>query len=136
MIMIHHGGGWIGLSTSGVLPATQTTGYKFGIGQSGVGGGSGSNGIAGAGGGYYGGFTVEHAGGGSSFVSGNENCNAIDIETTEDNIIHTNQANHYSGKIFSQSTTIDGTKLMPSASGLRETVGRIGNGLVKITYID
>ncbi len=135
--MGHHGGGWRGHTPSSeVLPATQTTGYKFGIGQSGVGGGSGSNGIAGAGGGYYGGFAVEQASGGSSFVSGNENCNAISKESTESDIIHTNQANHYSGKIFINSKTIDGEQEM-IVEDLKKYKYNIndGNGYAKITFL-
>lgn len=123
----------------GVEPSgTQTSGYKFGIGQDGQGGGSASDGVAGSGGGYYGGKTSSNrfGTGGSSFVSGNENCNAISENSTEDEIVHTNQPNHYSGKVFKNSITYSGNELMPSASGLKETTGRIGNGLVKITKVN
>lgn len=119
-------------------PGTQTSGYKFGIGQDGQGAGGGNDGVPGAGGGYYGGISnssAERAAGGSSFVSGNENCNAIAENSTEDVIVHTNQPNHYSGKVFTNSKTFSGSELMPSASGLKEITGRTGNGLVKITKV-
>ena len=93
--------------------------------------------MAGSGGGYYGGATINNrfGTGGSSFVSGNENCNAIAENSTEDAIVHTNQPNHYSRKIFTDSKTFSGSELMPSASGLKEITGRTGNGLVKITKV-
>ena len=126
------------INNSATSPGTQTTGYKFGIGQSGSGGGSQSNGCAGAGGGYYGGTSENYHGyatGGSSFISGNENCNAISENSTEDNIEHTNQPKHYSGKIFIDSQTLDGTQLMPSIIGFIPITGRSGDGIAKITFI-
>ena len=82
------GGGLNGLTNrEHSKPGTQTSGYKFGIGQDGYGVGS-SDGVAGSGGGYYGGTTSDYAdeceagAGGSSFVSGYDGCNAIFEETT------------------------------------------------------
>ena len=83
--------------------ATQITGYKFGIGQDCI--TKGNAGGAGAGGGYYGGYSSTDspaggAGGGSGYISGYDGCNAISETSTENNIIHTNQSIHYSGKKF------------------------------------
>lgn len=38
--------------------------------------------------------------GGSGYISGYEGCDAISKESTEDNIIHTGNSIHYSGKVF------------------------------------
>lgn len=58
-----------------------------------------------AGGGYYGGYTSTDnpaggAGGGSGYVSGYTGCNSITKESTENNITHTGNPVHYSGKVF------------------------------------
>ena len=115
-------GGYAGFEGSSNNPtatgATQTAGYKFGIGQDGYGVGD-SDGVAGAGGGYYGGFTSDESdgkeagSGGSSFISGYEGCNAISEESTEDNIIHTEQSIHYSGKEFSNAIILNGNDDIP-----------------------
>jgi hypothetical protein len=47
-------------------------------------------------------------GGGSSFISGHEGCDAIDEQSTEQNIIHTGQSIHYSGYYFTNTLMIDG----------------------------
>ena len=87
-----------GTQTSG---GSGGTGGKFGIGGSRTGTGGG-----GGGGGYYGGggtsadmyrYDDSGAGGGSGFISGHEGCNAIDKFGN-----HTNQPNHYSGIIFTE----------------------------------
>lgn len=108
------GGGLKGLTNrEPSKPGTQTSGYKFGIGQDGYGVGD-SDGVAGSGGGYYGGTTNDYAdvreagAGGSSFVSGYEGCNAIAEESIENNIIHTGQNVHYSGKKFTNIKILDG----------------------------
>ena len=96
-------------------PGTQTSGYKFGIGQNGYGVGS-SNGVAGSGGGYYGGTTSDYAdnceagAGGSSFVSGYDGCEAILEESTENNIIHSGQKIHYSKKEFQNIKFLNGNE--------------------------
>jgi hypothetical protein len=57
-----------------------------------------------SGGGYYGGKSGEvSSAGGSSFISGYTGCNAISESSTENNIIHTGQPNHYSGCVFTNS---------------------------------
>ena len=123
-----------GDNTSAAQGATQISGYKFGIGQDG--------GRSGAGGGYYGGCAFVRdaqnkigirGSGGSSFISGYLGCDAISSSSTEDNIIHTGQPNHYSGYIFTNSVMIDGGSVMPSPTGGTET-GHEGNGYCIITW--
>ena len=110
------GGGLKGLTNrTRSKPGTQTSGYKFGIGQDGYGVGS-SNGVAGSGGGYYGGTTSDYAdnceagAGGSSFVSGYDGCEAILEESTENNIIHSGQKIHYSKKEFQSIKFLNGNE--------------------------
>lgn len=115
--------------------ATQTSGYKFGIGENGQ---SYNNaGGAGAGGGYYGGKSSREiypggAGGGSGFISGYDGCDAIAENSTEDNIIHTGQSVHYSGKKFLNATLLDGNsnKIPYKNSDFN------GNGYTSITFLD
>ena len=77
------GGGLTGETGKGQIDGgsggTQTSGYAFGLGQSGVGTGN-SNGVSGGGGGWYGGFTNESSGkecntggGGSGYIGGVSN---------------------------------------------------------------
>ncbi|WP_051230944.1 glycine rich domain-containing protein [Segatella albensis] len=91
----------------------------------------------GGGGGYYGGGASCRGhvcgGGGSSFISGYTGCDAISSESTENNIIHTGQPNHYSGKVFTNPVMIDGASTMPSPSGETET-GHSGHGYCIITW--
>ena len=92
---------------------------------------------AGGGSGYYGGGTGarEHgcgAGGGSSFISGHEGCNAIHESSTETNIIHTGNNIHYSGIFFTDTKMIGGGKVMPLPSGT-EGMGYLGDGVVRIS---
>ena len=105
----------------------QNYGYKFGIGQSAL--------RAGGGGGYYGGNAVAYAAtGGSSFISGYTGCDAISESSTEDNIIHTGQPNHYSGYVFTNSVMIAGDATMPKPGGGTET-GHPDNGYCIISWI-
>ena len=96
---------------------------------------------SGGGGGYYGGGHGVHpgngwtgGGGGSSFISGYTGCDAIAESSTEGHIIHTGQANHYSGKVFTNSVMIDGGSIMPKPKGGTET-GHTGNGYCIISWI-
>ena len=116
-----------------VSGVTQTSGYSFGIGQT---GNSGTNlSRSGGGGGYYGGYAYHcAASGGSSFISGYPGCNAISESSTSDHIIHTGLPNHYSGFIFTNSQMIAGDSSMPSPSGSTE-VGHLGAGYARITFI-
>lgn len=74
-------------------------------------------------------------GGGSSFISGYEGCNAISAESTENNIIHTNQPNHYSGKVFVDTVMKAGDEEMPTHDGTGTMTGNSGNGYARITYL-
>jgi len=135
------------------------TGTSY-AGAFGIGGNSNTNsdyaGAGGGGGGYYGGGggggtkdsgTGQGGGGGSSFISGHAGCNAIDKNSTSNNIIHTNQPNHYSGYVFSETVMIDGygyrwtttasstVSNMPTHDGTSTMKGNSGNGYAKITYL-
>ncbi|WP_024990669.1 glycine rich domain-containing protein, partial [Segatella albensis] len=132
---------YTGATYSVATGATQTSGGKGGIGENsspdgtfGIGGNGnvsfsgGSSWGSGGGSGYYGGggggvnrFIVGSGSGGSSFISGYSGCDAIAESSTEGHIIHTGQANHYSGKVFTNSVMIDGGSAMPSPSGGTET---------------
>ncbi len=100
------------------------------------------------GGGYYGGEGGygANAGGGSSFISGHNGCDAIKEESTENNIIHTGQSVHYSGMYFTDTVIIDGEGYkwttqketytgMPTHDGTGTMKGNAGNGYARITYI-
>ena len=144
-----HGGGLVGISSNHMINnnftvthGSQTSGYKFGIGEDGTWLFSNSN-IGGSGGGYYGGCAYKGSkvgtlvdyggGGGSSFISGHSGCNAINQNSTSTKITHTGSANHYSGKVFSNTVMIAGDASMPSPTGGIET-GHSGNGYCKITW--
>ena len=130
-------------------PGTQTTGYKFGQGQSG-----GHNyknwASAGGGSGYYGATADQTttsnsivnavcesaSAGGSSFVSGLSGCIAIQESSTESNIKQSNAADqsvHYSGLKFDNAKTIAGDSSMPNPEGSGNITGRSGNGYARIT---
>ena len=100
------------------------------------------------GGGYYAGNPGygANAGGGSSFISGHNGCDAIKEESTEDNIIHTGQSIHYSGLYFTNTVMIDGEGYkwtdkkegyvgMPSHSDNSTITGNSGNGYARITLV-
>ena len=110
-------------SNTNASPGSQIGGYSFGGGQNGLccidaGWSSFVNACSGGGGGgYYGGGTsplvsdgmIEKPGaGGSGYVSGMTGCNAIKESSTSDNIIHTGSPNHYSGKVFTNASMING----------------------------
>lgn len=103
-----------GTQTAGGLNKESTT-YKEQATPGGFGyGGNGGSYSSGGGSGYYGGGggmrakTDGGGGGGSSFISGHEGCDAIDEQSTEQNIIHTGQSIHYSGYYFTNTLMIDG----------------------------
>ncbi len=119
-----------------VTPNLRANDGKFGIGGGGRGGSNGGGGYYGGGGGY--GLTNYYhgaGGGGSSFISGYPGCNAITVNSTADNIIHTGQANHYSGYVFTSSVMKSGNEIMPTHDGLSTMTGNSGNGYAKITLI-
>ena len=134
-----YAGGLEGNTTNpATKPGTQNSGYKFGIGEDGYGTGS-SDGVGGAGSGYYGGTTSsvsndkESGAGGSSYVSGYDGVNSIDEKSTEDNIIHTGNSSHYSGFVFTNIVMKSGNEEMPSYDGETTMIGNSGNGHAKIT---
>ena len=110
-----------------------TTGISGGFGYGGAGllsvnhGGGGGGGYYGGGGGNYRGGLVFSGAGGSSFISGHSGCNAISANSTENNIIHKGQPNHYSGYVFTKAVMKAGNEVMPSPKGGTET-GHTGNG--------
>lgn len=154
--LISHFGGYGATQTSGGKSGSTQYGhplYQDQIDLSLMDGKFGSGGVgkvsdgrcisSGGGGGYYGGGHGIHSGnswsgggGGSSFISGYEGCDAISESSTEDHIIHTGHANHYSGKTFINGVMIDGNSLMPNPRGEGKITGNIGNGYAKITYIN
>ena len=113
--------------------ATQTSGYAFGYGMT---GGTCTDGSGGAGGGYYGGYSgtgCSHGGGGgSSFVSGCEDCVAITEDSLENAVVAANSNVHYSNYVFDKITMLSGEESMPSPNGGYQT-GNNGNGKVIIT---
>ena len=108
----------------------------------------------GGGSGYYGGASgfsspnvVMSGAGGSSFISGHDGCDAIKEESTEVNIIHTDQSIHYSGLYFTNTLMIDGNGYkwttekkeytgMPSYSDNSTITGNTGNGYARITLVN
>lgn len=110
----------------------------------------------GGGAGYYGGGSGTYmcyadaggtGGGGSSFISGHNGCDAISNSSTESNIIHTGQSIHYSGYQFTNTKIIDGkgynwtTEIgeyigMPTHDGTGTMVGNTGGGFAKITLLE
>ncbi len=100
------------------------------------------------GGGYYAGNPGygANSGGGSSFISGHNGCDAIKEESTQNNIIHTGQSIHYSGLSFTDTVMIDGEGYrwtdkkeeyvgMPSYSDNSIITGNSGNGYARITLV-
>ena len=139
-------GGKIGSS------ATSGTNGTFGIGGTGgVGPGDPNHPGCGGGGGYYGGgASAWHAGsgGGSSYISGHNGCDAINLGSTEGSITHSGQSVHYSGKTFTNTVMIDGSgyawtntkgalQQMPNPTGgyYASGVGNSGNGVAKISLL-
>jgi len=124
--------------TQTTFGSTQYVQSSFGIANGGCTGGNGYYPGAGA-------TCASGAGGGSSFISGHEGCNAISESSTSSKITHTNQANHYSGYIFIDTLMIDGkgykwtTQIgektnMPTHDLTSTMVGNTGNGYSRITY--
>ena len=110
-------------------------GYQFGIGQSGFAFYSGSGGGAG---GYYGGKTTYsdcgYGYGGTSYVSGCKNCKSITEDSNVDNVILSDNNEHYSGYKFENIKMYNGNEKMPSTTS-GYTTGNNGNGYARITAI-
>jgi len=157
-------GGLIGYDGNQGTGGTQTAGgniKKGGFGWAAIPnyGGSYCNDseLCGAGSGYYGGGHTNATGdrikqyiggGGSSFISGHNGCDAIKEESTANNIIHTGQPNHFSGNVFESTKMIDGQgyfwtntkqaqEAMPNPKGGYYGLGNghIGDGYVRVTYL-
>ena len=127
---------------------TQTTGYQFGIGKTGVGAING-DGLGGGGGGYWGGTVgtsgdhSETASGGSGYISGHLGCVAIKSENEivpktgcSDGTTDVTCSYHYSGKTFTNTTLLAGNELMPTHDGSSTMTGNSGDGYAKITYVE
>ncbi len=155
------GGGINGYDGQAGNGATQTSaggpnygGFGYG-GTAAYGGGlCGSNDCYGAGSGYYGGGAINtnyvnmgryrnSAGSGSSFISGHNGCDAINVSSTSGNIIHTGQSKHYSGLYFTNTVMIDGAGYqwttvkggyvgMPDLANMGIMTGNAGHGQVRI----
>ncbi|MDD2519286.1 MAG: glycine rich domain-containing protein, partial [Bacilli bacterium] len=65
----------------------------------------------------------------SSYISGYPGVNSIN-----ENGIHTNQPNHYSGKVFSNYKMINGKSSIPSPDG-GTMIGNKGHGYARITLL-
>ena len=127
-------GGYDGTFNGGTIK--YTTRNKFGYSYLSVSSnlGGGGNGYYSGGSGGHGMGTVGSGAGGSSFISGYQGCDAITEESTESNIMHTGQPNHYSGLVFTNTTMTAGNASMPNPSGGKEP-GHSGNGYARITFV-
>ena len=149
-IYIGNGGASGGLIGYPGIGFNSTVSYSIGTGgtQNGSSFGKSLRATTMGGGGYYAGNSGSgaNAGGGSSFISGHDGCDAIKEESTENNIIHTGQSVHYSGMHFTDTVMIDGEGYkwttekgeytgMPSHDGAGTMKGNAGNGYARITYI-
>ena len=86
-------------------------------------------------GGCYNSGIVGSGAGGSSFISGYTGANAIEETSTLENIVHTGNSMHYSGRAFVDSQMLDGNASMPSHDGRTTMTGNSGNGFAKISFI-
>lgn len=140
------GGGINGVSSGSSAGATQTTGYQFGIGKDGNGRGD-SDGVAGGGGGYWGGVSgnssaTEVGSGGSGYISGHTGCVAIASASAttpkagcDDNTTNQSCSIHYSTRTFYATVLLDGTKEVPTYDGTSTMIGNSGHGHAKIRLL-
>ncbi len=126
---LNGGAGFVGLDT-----LYHDGSFGTGGDSPGHGGGGGGGYFGGGAGGYVDGLVGSGAGG-SSFISGHSGCDAIAENSTEANIIHTGQANHYSDYVFTSTKIVAGNASMPTHDGTSTMVGNAGDGHVKITFI-
>ncbi len=125
-----------GTQVSGGISEDSTAGDNGGFGFAGYNTDSTDYGGMG-GGGYYGGASKDAAhagGGGSSFISGHAGCNAILENSTQNNVLHSNQPNHYSGYVFLNTVMKAGNEEMPSVDG-QVVTGNVGSGHAKVTAL-
>ena len=88
------------------------------------------------GGGYYGGTSYQYTfagSGGSSFISGHEECNAVKDQTEV--IEHTNTPFHYSGFVFTNTEMISGNETMPLPTDPTKRGTYNGEGAFRITIL-
>ena len=90
---------------------------------------------AGGGGGATTHCQITSSAGGSSFISGYLGCNSITEASTENNIVHTGQANHYSGYVFKDGMMRSGNEEMPNYASSGTMIGNSGNGYARISLI-
>ena len=141
------GGGLSSISTPTSAGATQTTGHSFGKGEDGILLRQNYP-LAGAGGGYYGGYSTDGTGweavasGGSSYISGHIGSIAIDSETNPipklgcvNGTTDVACSYHYSGLIFYDTIMKAGNETMPTHDGASTMVGNSGDGYAKITVL-
>lgn len=140
------GGGINGVDSGSSKGATQTSGYQFGIGKDGNGAGS-SDGVAGGGGGYWGGVSgnssyTEVGSGGSGYISGHTGCVAIASASATtpkagcaNGTTDQSCSIHYSGKTFTETVLLDGTQSIPNYDGSSTMIGNSGNGHAKIFLV-
>jgi hypothetical protein len=133
------------LATGGTQTAGGAAGGSAGFGTAGkfgIGGDSHSTHGSGAGAGYYGGggsgyiaSGVSSGAGGSSFISGLTNYNAIASTSTPASITHLGNPTHFSGLTFTNMSVIDGASSMPNPYNTGNITGNSGNGYAKITVL-
>lgn len=126
--------------------STQTSGYKFGIGDNGTLCMTTLNGLGGGAGGYFGSYSGRcseeawqvpgGAGGGSSYVSGCQGCKAIDKLSTENNIKMLKKSEHYSKLVFTNIIMKSGDDEMPNPKNGKKMIGNDNNGYARISYIE
>ena len=111
-----------------------TSNGSFGYGSSSSNGGAGGGGYYGGGGGAG---QIGAGGGGSSYISGYKNCNSIQEESTENEIIHNGSAYHYSNYYFSNAVMLDGnSSSVPSPIFKEQSTGNKGDGVARITLLE
>lgn len=141
------GGGLMSTASATSNGATQTSGYAFGIGQNGIMVRQNYP-LAGAGGGYYGGYSTDGTDwtslstGGSSYISGHIGSVAIASNSTQnpkagcsDGTSDITCSYHYSGYIFTNTSMKSGAEEMPSHDGTTTMTGNGGDGYAKITAL-
>ena len=91
------------------------------------------------GGGYYGGGSSSDngatGGGGSSFISGYDGCDAISVNSTENNITHTGQSIHYSGIYFTNPIMYRGNESFISPDRSGNETGHRSSGNIVLTWL-
>ncbi|MBO5530694.1 MAG: hypothetical protein J5970_04775 [Bacilli bacterium] len=143
-----YGGGLTGGNNgnNSALGATQTSGYLFGIGKNGEGTGD-SDGVAGGGGGYYGGESYdsnyESGSGGSGYVSGHLGSVAIESQNDtspktgcQDGTLNIECSYHYSGKVFDNTEMVAGNEEMPTFDNKGTMIGNTSDGFAFIKLLE